>query len=159
MFGLLFLGFQSTAVVAAQPGPQPGAHKLDKKAPRFKEAQELTLLLMSKETFRATMLNTSTALLNSLDPTGTRGPEMATKLADAVNEILPFEEMVDWNAEIYSSRFTLEELRTLKKFYQTPVGKKLARSLPDIMGEVAKKMGVVMSERLPAALQKHGLAP
>ena len=44
-------------------------------------------------------------------------------------------------------------------FYKTPVGKKAAKLLPEISGEIGKKMGPIVMQRLPAAMKKVGLTP
>jgi hypothetical protein len=79
------------------------------------------------------------------------------KLKAVVAECVPYEEMVQWNAEIYGSRFTEAELHDLIAFYQTPTGQKLAAALPDISAEVGAKMGPILMQRMPAAMKKHGL--
>jgi hypothetical protein len=81
------------------------------------------------------------------------------KLEAALREVLPYQEMTRWNAELYGARFTSAELTELIKFYRTPLGIKLARALPEISGQAAKKAAEVLPGRLPAALKKHGLAP
>jgi len=41
-------------------------------------------------------------------------------------------------AEIYTARFTVKELKELKKFYLTPLGKKTARLMPELTSLGAK---------------------
>lgn len=86
-------------------------------------------------------------------------PEMKTKLLAAVNEAVPYEELLGWSAEIYAELFTVAELNELIRFYETPVGKKSASLLPELMGRVGQKMGTTLPTRLPAALKKQGLIP
>ncbi len=86
-------------------------------------------------------------------------PEMKTKLLAAVNEAVPYEELVQWSADIYAELFTAAELKQLIQFYETPVGKKSAKLLPELMGRVGQKIGSTLPARLPDALKKHGLAP
>lgn len=85
--------------------------------------------------------------------------EKKTKLLLAVNEAIPYDEMIQWNAQVYAELFTVDELDGLLRFYRTPIGKKLAKMQPELMGRVGQKMGQVMPTRLPAALKKHGLTP
>ena len=44
-------------------------------------------------------------------------------------------------------------------FYKTPLGRKLASKLPEIMGEVGRRMATVLPQRLPGALKRNGLLP
>jgi hypothetical protein len=91
---------------------------------------------------------------------GVRLPaDFQEKLESVLNEAIPYEEMLEWSAEIYAKRFTTKELKDLASFYETPLGRKLARELPGIMGEVGQKMGTLLPKRLPALMKKHGLAP
>lgn len=52
-------------------------------------------------------------------------------------------------AEAYAQKFTEAELRELTKFYQSPVGKKMAALLPEMMqtgGEIGQRL---VKEHLP----------
>ena len=75
----------------------------------------------------------------------------------ALLEVVPYAEMKQWTAELYAQRFTTAELKELVAFYRTPLGRKLASKLPELMGEAGKKVSSVLPERLPAALRRHGL--
>jgi hypothetical protein len=80
-------------------------------------------------------------------------------MSKAVMEALPYADLAQWTVEIYTTRFTTDEIKALMAFYKTPVGKKAAKMLPEISGEVGKKIGPIMMQRLPAAMKKVGLAP
>jgi len=81
------------------------------------------------------------------------------RMSAVLLEVVPYEEMAEWSAGIYATRFTVSELKDLLAFYRTPLGRKLASKLPEIMGEVGKRITVVIPERLPTALRHHGLLP
>ena len=49
-----------------------------------------------------------------------------------MNKYLGWENLKEDIAKIYVSKFTLDELIELKKFYQTPVGRKSSRLLPEL---------------------------
>jgi uncharacterized protein len=123
-----------------------------------KLAVELTQMVVSKDGYLAMLDQMSTNMMAAMQQSGAKvAPGDAAKVKAAVADILPYEEVVKWNAEIYSAKFTADELRDLIKFYSTPTGKKIARLLPEITGEVGKKVGPLVAQRLPAALKKHGI--
>ena len=62
-----------------------------------------------------------------------------------------------WTGEIYAKHFTKKEIDDIAAFYATPTGKKVARMLPSLSGELGAKMGPPPMTRLPAALKKHGI--
>jgi hypothetical protein len=84
-------------------------------------------------------------------------PDYKQKMNAALLEVMPYAEMKQWSADIYARRFTVPELKQLVAFYRTPLGRKVAAKLPEIMGEVGKKITAVVPERLPGALRHQGL--
>ena len=84
-------------------------------------------------------------------------PDYKQRMNAALLDVMPYPEMKQWSADIYAQRFTVAELKQLVAFYRTPVGRKVAAKLPEIMGEVGKKITAVVPERLPGALRRHGL--
>jgi len=85
--------------------------------------------------------------------------ETLNKLKLAINESLTYDELLSWTGDIYSKFFTAKEIGDLATFYRTPTGKKAAKLLPQISGELGAKMGPILQQRLPAAMKKHGLGP
>jgi len=49
------------------------------------------------------------------------------------------DEIVDLSVPIYDKYFTQEEIRNMIKFYETPLGQKTIRVLPQLMEEMRKK--------------------
>ncbi len=84
-------------------------------------------------------------------------PEKQEALKAAVKECLPYEELLQWTAEVYARHFTKKEIEDLAAFYRTPTGKKVAKAIPTLGGEVGMKMTPLLMQRLPAALKKHGI--
>jgi uncharacterized protein len=78
-------------------------------------------------------------------------------LKEAVQECLPYDDLLSWSADVYTKHFTRKEIDDLAAFYKTPTGKKLAASLPTLSGEIGTKMAPILMTRLPAALKKRGL--
>jgi hypothetical protein len=126
-----------------------------------KAALELQRLVLPKENYQKMLDQTEEQLLLSMQQSGAppATPETVEKMKKMMAEVLPYDELMQWSAEVYAERFTLGEINDLKTFYSTPTGKKAARVLPDLMGEVGKKMGPILMQRLPVAMQKYGLVP
>lgn len=126
-----------------------------------KLTMELVQLVTPKETYDAMISQMTQQMLGSIQAGGGKQlpPDTQTKVQKAVTEAVPYNDLAQWTVEIYAARFTTEEIRQLLTFYKTPVGRKAARMLPEISGEVGKKLGPIMMQRLPAAMKKHGLTP
>ncbi|WP_437813535.1 DUF2059 domain-containing protein [Sorangium sp. So ce1078] len=123
-----------------------------------KLALELTHLVMPKEVYNALIDQLMTNMGLSMQQAGAKISAKDTgKLKAVVTEVLPYDELVQWNVDIYAGKFTADELKELIKFYSTPVGKKAAKLLPEISGEVGKKVGSVIVQRMPAAMRKAGI--
>ncbi|WP_437967865.1 DUF2059 domain-containing protein [Sorangium sp. So ce260] len=123
-----------------------------------KLALELTHLVMPKEVYNALIDQLMTNMGLSMQQAGAKISAKDTgKLKAVVTEVLPYDELVQWNVDIYAGKFTADELKELIKFYGTPVGKKAAKLLPEISGEVGKKVGSVIVQRMPAAMKKAGI--
>jgi hypothetical protein len=75
----------------------------------------------------------------------------------AVKEALPYDDLLTWTGDVYAKHFTRKEIDDIAAFYATPTGKKVARLMPALSGEIGAKMGPLMMTRLPAALKKHGI--
>jgi hypothetical protein len=78
-------------------------------------------------------------------------------LRAAVKECLPYDDLLSWTAGVYSKHFTRKEIDDVAGFYRTPTGKKMARLMPTLTGEVGGKLGPLLMTRLPDALKRHGL--
>ena len=77
-------------------------------------------------------------------------------LLDELKSRLPL--MIAANARIYASHFSLDELKALEQFYETPVGQKTITELPAIAKEVVP-LGMAWGresamEALPKVIEK-----
>ena len=125
-----------------------------------KVTMELVKLVTPEDTYKAMIGQMTTQMLGSMQQAGGKvPPDVESKMGKVVMEALPYSDLTAWTVEIYAARFTTDEIKALIAFYQTPVGKKAAKMLPEISGEIGKKLGPVMMQRLPAAMKKVGLAP
>jgi hypothetical protein len=78
-------------------------------------------------------------------------------MKEAVQECLPYDDLLNWSADVYTKHFSRKEIDDLATFYKTPTGKKLAAALPTLSGEIGAKMAPILMTRLPAALKKRGI--
>jgi hypothetical protein len=126
----------------------------------LKKAKQLVAIVVPRDAYERTISQVMQQMLAAMRAQGQQIPaDGEPKLRAAVLEVLPYDEMIGWNAEVYAKYFSDKELDDLIRFYKTPTGKKAAKVLPDLMGEVGAKMGQIMPARLPAALKKRGLTP
>jgi uncharacterized protein len=125
-------------------------------------ALQLVELVQPESSYRAGLQQMMDQMVPSLEAQARASgkplpPDYKQRINAALLEVVPYQEMKQWSAEIYAQRFTAPELKQLLGFYRTPVGRKLASKLPEIMGEAGKKVSVILPERLPGALRRHGL--
>ena len=125
-----------------------------------KVALELVRLVTPREAYDAMIKQMIDNMLPALQQqSGNLPADVGDRMKKAVHEVIGYDEMIDWTADVWSTRFTVGEMRELIAFYKKPLGKKITRLMPELAGEVGKKIGAIMPQRLPAALKKHGLTP
>lgn len=151
----LALGFGTLGAVTLSAGLTP-AHA----APSESVAMQLSRVVLSKDGYQELLKQSTAGIIAGIRSQGQDVPkDVATKLQAVVAEALPYDELLAFNAQVYGARFSDKELGDLIAFYKTPTGAKLVRLLPTISGEVGQKLGVLLPQRLPALMKKHGLAP
>jgi hypothetical protein len=124
------------------------------------KALELIREVVPKEAYEAMIDQMYTQMGASMGQMGQKlSPADMKKLGDVVREVMTYDELVQWSADVYVKHFTLKELEDLAKFYRTPTGKKAARLLPKLGGEIGAIFGPLIMQRMPAAMKKHGLLP
>jgi hypothetical protein len=148
----------SALLVLLLAGAEPSAGLAEQRA----LALQLVELVQPESSYRAGLQQMMDQMLPSLEAQArangkTLPPDTRQRMNAVLLEVVPYGEMKQWSADIYAQRFTAPELKQLLTFYRTPVGRKLAAKLPEIMGEAGKKVGEVIPQRLPAALKRHGL--
>lgn len=70
--------------------------------------------------------------------------------------------LIDSIVPVYDRHFTVEELREVLRFYETPVGRRMMLAMPDIMREsmvVGQRWGFVIGQEIGEQLRKEGLVP
>lgn len=123
-------------------------------------AMQLSRVVLSKDGYQELVKQSTAGIIAGIKSQGQELPkDFAKKMEAVVAEALPYDELLAFNAQVYGSRFSDKELQDLITFYKTPTGAKLVRLLPAISGEVGQKLGVLLPQRLPALMKKHGIAP
>ena len=123
-------------------------------------ALQLVKLVVPRESFDQTIEQMTAGMVGQLQQSGEKLPaDFETKMKAAVKEVLSYDEVLQWSAEIYAARFSVDEIKEIEKFYHTAVGKKLMKLLPELTGEVGKKIATVLPSRMLPAMKKHGLLP
>lgn len=144
------------AVLVVQALPRPASAG----EAELKAAHELVRVITSKAAYEDMMKQLTQNMIAGMGGPGTSmPPELSGKFQAAMADALPYEELMTWSAEVYARRFSTAELKELAKFYKTPLGLKVARQTPEIMGEVGRKIGELLPSRMPAALERAGLKP
>ena len=120
---------------------------------------ELMRTILPKPAYDAMLDQMYTQMSATMQQMGAAGLTEAKKksLKEAVQECLPYDELLSWTGDVYTKHFTRKEIDDLAAFYKTPTGKKLAATLPTLSGEIGAKMAPLLMTRLPAALKKRGL--
>jgi hypothetical protein len=127
--------------------------------PENQAAVALAKLLVTPAAYQAMVEQMSIQMSAGLSkPEGKPLPDLTKKATPVLLEAMPYNDIINWTAESYASRFTLAELDELAKFYRTPVGIKMNKLLSEITGETGKTVGTRLSQRLPILLTKHGLS-
>jgi len=123
-------------------------------------AMQLSRVVLSKDGYQELVKQSTAGIIAGIKSQGQDLPkDFAKKMEAVVAEALPYDELLTFNAQVYGSRFSDKELQDLITFYKTPTGAKLVRLLPAISGEVGQKLGVLLPQRLPALMKKHGIGP
>jgi hypothetical protein len=118
-------------------------------------AMQLSRLVLSKDSYSSMIKQIMQSMMQA-----SRQPADANtqaKLESVMLEALPYDEMLQFNANVYGSRFNDREMQDIITFYKTPAGAKLVKALPGISGEVGQFVGKIIPERLPALMKKYGL--
>ena len=151
----LALGLGTVGAVTVGTGLAP-AHA----AASESVAMQLSRVVMSPDGYKELIKQSTAGIIAGIKSQGQEIPkDFAKKMEAVVAEALPYEELLAFNAQVYGSRFSDKELQDLITFYKTPTGAKLVRLLPAISGEVGQKLGILLPQRLPALMKKHGLTP
>jgi uncharacterized protein len=121
-------------------------------------AMQLSRLVLSDELYAQTVAQMTQGMIQGARASGKQlPPDFAQKVEAVVKEALPHAELLQFNAQVYGSRFSDKELTDIITFYKTPTGAKMVREIPNITQEVAQKVGQLLPQRMPELMKKHGL--
>jgi len=123
-------------------------------------ALSLSKLMLTDDMYQQMLEQMSAGIAQSMTAAGGKLPrDFAEKMEKVVREALPRSDMLQFNAQVYGSRFSDAELQQIIDFYRTPTGSKILREMPSVMREVMLMVGQLLPQRLPALMKKHGLVP
>lgn len=123
-------------------------------------ALSLAKIMLTDDIYSQMLQQMTSGIAQSVAAGGGKAPpDFAEKLEKVVREALPRADMLQFNAQVYGSRFSDPELQQIIDFYQTPTGSKILREMPGVTREVMLKVGQLIPERLPKLMKKHGLLP
>jgi len=119
-------------------------------------ARDLVVVMKLTENMKATL----PTIMQAMRPAIVQGRPEIDKDYDAIASMtiamtLPrLSELVDRFALIYAYNFTVDEMRDLKAFYESPTGQKVLRSLPTVTRQ-SMAAGQEWGKTITADLQKH----
>ncbi|HTV24061.1 MAG TPA: DUF2059 domain-containing protein [Polyangiaceae bacterium] len=123
-------------------------------------AMTLSKIVLSDEIYSQTLQQVTAGMAQGMAASmGSLPPDFAEKMEKVMRDALPRKEMLEFNAQVYGSRFSDPELQQIIDFYKTPTGGKILREMPGISRDVMLKIGQIMPQRLPGLMKKHGLIP
>lgn len=123
-------------------------------------ALSLSKIMLTDDMYSQMLDQMSAGIAQSMASSGGKvPPDFPEKMAKVVREALPRSDLLQFNAEVYGSRFSDAELQQIIDFYKTPTGSKILREMPSVMREVMLKVGGLLPQRLPALMKKHGMLP
>lgn len=123
------------------------------KAERYKEIKELM-----------TLTNVQQLCQNMIDTTicnfKEAFPEVSAGYWDKLKDKFKTEKIIDMIVPVYDKYFTEDDIRQLIKFYQTPVGKKIIKVMPEISSEtmiLGQKWGEQIVDEMMAEVKQEAV--
>jgi hypothetical protein len=126
-------------------------------------ATKLARMQMPKEQFEqsltAVFSQMQEAVAEQAVATGKHAPpDFTTRRSAVMREILSYDEMMDLTAGVWMKRFTVDELKALVRFYESPLGRKLAKKQPEIARDSMGTMMPLILQRMPKVMEKLRIA-
>ena len=139
--------------VLATAGPALGQAKIDKaEKAKQDDIRKLMKLTGSAEVGKQVMDQLFVSFKQSM-------PNVPAEFWDGISKKVDVDEMVELIVPIYAKYFSHDEIRELIKFYQSPLGKKLTKVLPDVTREsmaAGQKWGTKLAEEVMKEIQQKG---
>lgn len=149
LFASLCLGAVLALPAFAQPAASPEARA---------EAQRTLEAMNMRATMEQTVTAVRPALIQQLQRSAGGDAARATAAVDevimpALREALP--QMVAGNAEIWARHYTVAELRQLREFYATPLGRKTLELTPVMAQETMQMVQTLMPRILQETIARN----
>ncbi|HZX66720.1 MAG TPA: DUF2059 domain-containing protein [Myxococcales bacterium] len=123
-------------------------------------AEQLVRHILPRDQYSAMMQQMSQQAINALRQQGSNpSPDQGQRFQAAIQEALPYDELVRISSRIYSEHFTDREIGDILAFYKTATGAKFTHELPAISGDSMREATRIIQSRMPELLAKHGLVP
>lgn len=71
------------------------------------------------------------------------------EIIDWFSEFFVWEQMRDLYVDIYVDVFTEDELKELIRFYQSPLGQKVLKKMPELMQKSIEKTQAILQDKMP----------
>jgi hypothetical protein len=119
-------------------------------------AEQLARVLTPPPRYQGMLEQLYRPLLANAEKAGDRAKaeQTAAQIRAAATKAMPYDDLLDWTAEVYASHFTAAELRELTKFYQSPLGTKFNGLQPQLNSELLEKVVQVFPQRFQAAMKE-----
>lgn len=149
---------------AAQGQISEASSRINRLAPDERSAiLDLMTNLMPQDTFDKRMEQVREQMLDQVRDAAARQnrplpADASQRMQRAMKIAISYDEIVYLTADAYVKHFTADEIRQIADFYQTSVGKKLARLQPEIMADIMPKISDTINDRVRKAMQREGLA-
>ena len=124
----------------------PFLARADEKVALAKEIMALTHVTKMMEQVKAQVLQLQSQILSEMDIPENKQEETKAfqkKIHDKIFEIMSYEQMQKEYIELYTSVYTIEEMKGIIQFYKSPVGKSMIEKQPQI---VKKSMEISQSK-------------
>jgi hypothetical protein len=149
---------QGAGDAPAGAGAQQQGHRTAMQRPAEPLHVRVARAVFPRERWQKLMRDSSEELTKQISEQGKGrirlAPQFAERLRQEYEQMIPYEEMVGYQAEILGSHYNRLELRHMLAFYTSPVGKKAVRIIPALMGDSLVRAQAKVHERLPAALER-----
>jgi len=136
-------GHGATHRKAARPGAEP-IHL------------QVARAIFPRENWSRFLAQASNELTQQIAETGKGRIELAPSFADRLREqyeeMLPYEDMLGYQARLLGSQYSKAELRRLLKFYRTPLGRKSVPFVHDLMASSMQRAALKVQDKLPGML-------
>ena len=114
----------------------------EQQSARIADVYELLEVMHAKENYQKTLDAMMGGQGGMLPPSVKADPEMTKKytkiMSDFINKYMSWDLIKEDMAKLYAKYYTQQELRDLKKFYVTPTGQKVLKTVPRIAAESIK---------------------